>query len=392
MKSTIAFLLILGLAIRLVLLFLTPLIDAPSLIPYYNDESAHLNYVRYLANHHSLPIQTHSIKDSADQADFEYYQPPLYYLLTEPIFQFGRWLTPGWELYWVRLVSIFFTMGGVIILFLTLRRYMDSDSIVILTTLIASCSGVSLRFGSLVTNDSLLFLEACLFFALIMQISRNDADGRVLLAGLAVVSAGLWTKASFIFLIPVLPLALFLFKRKSLGKIAASVLIPPLAILPWYLHNWKDYGKFLPLSVGLGPGDPISSGAAVYRITHTGIYFIRTLLLPFDQLWGGRLDAWIWLIVGVGFIIFVTVGIFHLLQARQDRLIIMAAIGLNLLGFAFFNFKYFQAEARLLFPVFPFLALIIAYGIERCASGKALGAMAMAFMWLLLPWIAAIYK
>lgn len=48
-----------------------------------NDDPAHLNYVRYLAEHHAFPVQTHH---SREPGDFEYYQPPLYYLVCAPLY------------------------------------------------------------------------------------------------------------------------------------------------------------------------------------------------------------------------------------------------------------------------------------------------------------------
>ena len=52
-----------------------------------NDEPAHFNYVRHLVEHRTFPVQTRHVAEPGafERADFEYYQPPLYYLLCAPL-------------------------------------------------------------------------------------------------------------------------------------------------------------------------------------------------------------------------------------------------------------------------------------------------------------------
>src|SRR5512145_679954 len=52
-----------------------------------NDEPAHFNYVRFLVGHRAFPVQTRHVAEPGafERADFEYYQPPLYYLLCAPL-------------------------------------------------------------------------------------------------------------------------------------------------------------------------------------------------------------------------------------------------------------------------------------------------------------------
>src|SRR5688572_7628702 len=66
-----------GFICRIAFLLFTPTFYAP-------DEQAHFKYVKYLAEHHSLPIQT-SLTDSSTN-DWEYYQPPIYYILLSPFY------------------------------------------------------------------------------------------------------------------------------------------------------------------------------------------------------------------------------------------------------------------------------------------------------------------
>jgi hypothetical protein len=66
-----------GLLCRVTFLLATPIFYAP-------DEQPHYKYIKYLAKSHELPVQTHRTDDATN--DWEYYQPPIYYLSLVPIY------------------------------------------------------------------------------------------------------------------------------------------------------------------------------------------------------------------------------------------------------------------------------------------------------------------
>lgn len=76
-RALTGLLLSVGLACRLAFLIGTPTFYAP-------DEQSHYNYVRYLAEHRAFPVQTSRTDDPSN--DWEYYQPPLYYLSLVPLY------------------------------------------------------------------------------------------------------------------------------------------------------------------------------------------------------------------------------------------------------------------------------------------------------------------
>jgi len=55
--------------------------------------SPHCTYARYLAEHRALPVQK-SLTGAATN-DWEYYQPPLYYLLLAPVYAISRRVNDG---------------------------------------------------------------------------------------------------------------------------------------------------------------------------------------------------------------------------------------------------------------------------------------------------------
>ena len=390
MSRAIYLLLVLALMARILLALLTPLYDDPEVIPYFNDERAHFNYVRYVAQTWWLPEQKSSVQDGFERAEYEYYQAPLYYLLASPYYSLGKRLTPGWELLWVRLVSVLFSMAGLTILYLAARRFFPKGGLPLNLLFLAAFSGVPLRFGALVTNDSLLFALVCLYFALIFHLLTVKCDLRLLIAAALIAAAGLWTKASFILLLPLLPWVLLRRPNGSIWKAAGSLLIPLAAILPWYLRNYSLYGRFIPLEVGSGSADSIVFDSVLARIFTTANYFVRSLVFPYDGLWGGSLDKLVYPFEGLLFLVLIIAGFCYLLKRYKPVFwMFLAAIILSVCAYLNFSARFFQSEARLLMPAFPFILTLLALGAWQITGKKKNRAILLLGFWVLLPWVGA---
>jgi hypothetical protein len=383
-------LLSLGLVLRLSLALLTPLQDKPAIIPYFNDEPAHFNHVEYIAQTGRLPVQTSNSQNAFDRYEFEYYQAPLYYFITSPFYRLGEKLTPGYEYLYLRFLSVLFSLGGLVVLYSACRRFFEQEGIALSVLLIGAVGGIPLRFGSLVTNDSLLFAVACLYFALILQIVSAPCDRRLFIAGVLVAAAGLWTKASFLVLLPLLPWVLLRSPNRSIVKAVGAVILPLAAILPWYLRNRSLYGRIIPIEVGFGPVDPIVQSNALERILNTGNYFVRSFVFPYDQLWGGFLDHPVYVLVALLLVVFGVFGLIVLWKRGTFWFWIFAgAIALNALSYLFFNILRFQAEARLLMPSLPFILVILSLGAFRIVRESTNRAMVLLGLWVALPWVSA---
>ncbi|MBU1651347.1 hypothetical protein KKA00_03950 [bacterium] len=374
---------------RLFLLFAVPLDHQPSAIPYFNDEAAHLNYVKYLADHHDLPVQTTSVQVGAESNEYEYYQPPLYYSLMQPFYTNGRRLTPGFELYWVRFGSLILSLAGLTTLFLAVRRHFGQDaaSAVLLSGALA---GIPLRFGSLVTNDSLLFCLACLFFAAALHLALSGFDRKLYWASILLMTAGLWTKVSFIVLLPVFWGLLYYRKEAHRGYLMAALILPFAGLTPWLLHNLNAYGSLLPLTVGFGHVEYISVGN-IGRLGMSGVYFLRSFHFPYDLIWGGPVDLVVYplLIVGSAALSYTGCRALHRLS-RPVFWIAAGAIGLNGLAYLSVILRYYQSEARFFLPVFPFLLLLLVLGTQLVTRNRLHWTLALLGLWIALPWFAAL--
>ena len=126
-----------------------------------NDEPAHLNYVRYLVEHRALPIQTGHVRQAGafERGDFEYYQPPLYYLLCAPPVAVAG---ARWTLLLCRGLSLVFALLSFPVLARILALLGLGPAERRAGVAFAALLPVHVYFSSLVSNDSLCWLMALL--------------------------------------------------------------------------------------------------------------------------------------------------------------------------------------------------------------------------------------
>jgi 4-amino-4-deoxy-L-arabinose transferase-like glycosyltransferase len=237
-------LLIVGLVCRLLFVFFTPVFQAP-------DEQSHLNYVKYLSEHKAFPVATTRAGDPANE--WEYFQPPLYYLLLAPVYQVVGWLLPepAARVPLLRLCSVLLWLANVGLAMAVLRRLDLKDAAVRSLTLGMVCLLPTYVFvSSAINNDNLL---ATLGGVLVWLMARQEASWRA--AGIMgmVLGLALLTKQSALVFVPGIALLRFLECKRGklkwgqgLGQLAVTLGIAALMALPWALRNWRVYGTFTP--------------------------------------------------------------------------------------------------------------------------------------------------
>ncbi|MBI3539095.1 MAG: hypothetical protein HY076_02335, partial [Candidatus Eisenbacteria bacterium] len=150
-----------AIAIRLVLVFLTPYGHlVRNRLEGLNDEPAHMNYIRALATTHRFPVQTHHAAEPGafDRADFEYYQPPLAHLIDVPVV----WIAGTHAILACRLVSFVFGLLTLLVLDRVLGRLGGSTTVRRLGVAFLALLPVHAYFTSLISNDALTWLIAFL--------------------------------------------------------------------------------------------------------------------------------------------------------------------------------------------------------------------------------------
>lgn len=394
---------------------LTPAWQAP-------DEPAHYNYIRYLANQPGFPELTGSCYDQAylevlkshrfppelpvESVCYEFHQPPLYYLLSLPVYV----LSSG-SLISLRLFSV--ALGaGVVILAFTIGRAVFPERPPLAYGTMAFVAFVPMHVAMLasVNNDALAGLIVATLLLLMIRrlnheppptanrqstyVAGQPAAQNDWLLGL-LLGLGLITKLTVYIVIPLVAVMLWLAegeaKRRS-GEAAKPdgrfgtwptifrrlVVIYGLALLvalPWYARNAALYGNFDIL--GLGRHDEIVVGQlrTTEVIATTGLlpHLANLATTTFHSFWGQF--GWmavpmdqrtyqlltILSLLALGGLIFT---IYDLRFTHHSSLILLIlTLLLTLLAYAWYNLTFVQFQGRYLFPALIPLGLFFTMGL-----------------------------
>lgn len=398
---------------------ITPAWQAP-------DEPAHYNYVRALVEQRRLPVLIDGCYDQAYLSGllanhfppqlpvaglcYEFHQPPLYYLLSAPVFA----LTGG-SLLALRLVSV--AWGGVL-LWLAYRLagavFPDQPAISLGTAAFVAFVPMHAAMLAAVNNDA---LAEVLLTALLLLLVRSPGlagrgrtdppSPRTLLPLGLVLGLGLLTKTTVYIGVPLLAVGLWLGdpRPRAWLKQASLAFLPALLIaLPWYLRNARVYGGFDIL--GLRRHDAIVAGqlrtADHLAAIGPGRYLFDFARVTFDSFWG----QFGWMAVPIDSRLYLALALASLLaagglalwirrtpallspaQIQALRLLGLAVIFLGL-GYLWYNSQFVQFQGRYFFAAIAPLGLFFTLGLRE-ALGVRWAAWAAGGLLLLTAGIAA---
>jgi len=233
-----------GLLCRVAFVFLTPVFYAP-------DEQAHFNYIQYLSERHSFPVETGKLGDPAN--DWEYCQPPLYYLALVPAFRAGQALChdQGATVLVLRFFSLLLWLLNVWFGAVLLKRLRITDPAVWLFVMAMVCLLPTYTFVSAaINNDNLL---ATLGGGLLCVMARREPSLKRALALGLLLGLALLTKQSAIIFFPAIVLLSVLDGRNrrvrwTAGLLHLGVVLGAATVVyfPWALRNWQVYHTFTP--------------------------------------------------------------------------------------------------------------------------------------------------
>jgi 4-amino-4-deoxy-L-arabinose transferase-like glycosyltransferase len=346
------------------------------------DESAHLPYVAYVADHGALPIFR------AGVGSYEYHQAPLYYAAAVPAYLIGRAIAPGHEYLAVRLFGILLGLGVICFSYLLGQVFcLGKAWLTVGVAGFVAFLPMHVALSASVTND--IGTEVP-FAAGLWQMSVAMRDGwswrRVIvvgvLSGLAVLM-----KSSGLALLPVAWLAVLLSGRES-GARRTAVRIAGLTIAMlavsgwWFVRNWILYGD--PLAWGAFmetfKGAP-TRHSAPWQSLSTFNYVLVVLGWTFASFWGvfgtwkpaAFMPTWG---VYMPLAVITAAGLaglwLELVDGRAwDRwrkraaVVLTVAFVLVLASFIRFNLSFFQAQGRYLFLALPVIAIALMAGWGR---------------------------
>jgi 4-amino-4-deoxy-L-arabinose transferase-like glycosyltransferase len=340
-----------------------------------NDEPAHFAYVRYLADHRAFPVQTHHAAEPGAfaRADFEYYQPPLYYLVCAPMVGVAGERA---GLLLCRAVSFVAGLLTLLVLWNLLPRLGLTDPARQIGVAFAALLPVHVYFTSIASNDGLCWLFALLLMRELVMRSAAETSGPADVRLGMLLGLGMLTKSALAVFYPVAFLVYLLEARRAPprrtligGLIALGVSL--LIAGPWYARNLSLYGSALALDVGFGPHEPgrLSLNAQAYAALGT----LRSFWFPMQHV------ASQWPVRGLRGLELVLAACHGVALAwflrRQRPLGAPLSVALAGLGMAFVShialgFSWGESEGRFLLTalapiVYIIVAPVFAFAAER---------------------------
>lgn len=353
-------------------------------LSWYNDERAHINYVRHLALHRSFPVQTNSVQvpGSYARGDFEYYQPPLAYIAMVPAWMLGETVRPGSGWLFARLLDALFGVAAVLVAWRIVRRW-SPEGANWAAWLLALQPGLCFQ-GVLASNDPLFWLLGALF--LLETPDLGEGRSPWMLAPLA--GALLLTKSSGLMLLPLPFLALLPalrgdgFHPRRFLQVAAAIGVGVLLAFPWYLRAHHVYGSWMALEVGHGAPYPVGGTLANHEVLKSLlIYFSTSFWYPMDLDWS--VHSPVRVLFGLASLAWIAPLAVSWRRFRSAAAwIFWAAILLGLSSMVLYAVRYRQSEARLLFHLLPaFVALWAVAARPRLARWGALALAPSVLVW-----------
>jgi 4-amino-4-deoxy-L-arabinose transferase-like glycosyltransferase len=306
------------------------------------DEPAHYNYVRYLAENGRFPVLRHGDYPHAyleqikaarfppkmpiEPIRYEFWQPPLYYVLATPIYQlFDGSLVP------LRLLSVVLGAGVVFLAYAIALAIRPGDTTLALAVAaFVAFVPMHLTMMASVNNDALAELLLASVVLLLIRLTREPGDKDRTSPGLTslviiglLLGLGLVTKATVYVAIPLALIALLATERRPmpLAQRVLALFLPALALaIPWYVRNIAVYGW--PDLLGIQNHDAVVVGqlrtADYLSSVGWATYLKNFVTITFHSFWGQfgwmavPMDRRIYLALGLlsalmllGFVLFV---------------------------------------------------------------------------------------
>ncbi|MFQ5628402.1 MAG: DUF2142 domain-containing protein [bacterium] len=360
-----------GLTCRITFSIFTPAFYAP-------DEHAHFNYVKYLADNRSLPVQTNNTDTSTH--DYEYFQPPLYYLAMASVY----WVTvqifdsEAAAMYVMRLISILLWLANVWFTLKILQRLAITDFFAKSVVMSMVCLLPTYAFlSSAINNDNLLLALGSVFlFVVVQQCStmKHAALAGTLLGLLLLTKLSAIVYVAFFVILTIVRLVREPQNKPAiLGSHILTLMLAALIFAPWMARNVLVYGSLTALDAAIVQKEWPSLMVALQTTLEymqrsfwavSGVTNNVASIFP----WLGRLVSYL----AVGGLFYRSIRKRTILpQCGREHTGIFFAIALativNIALVFEYGILYDQGQGRFLFPSLIPVSLIFAYGLKAFA-------------------------
>jgi len=381
------------------------------------DERQHANYIGSLGSTGKFPI--FDPKDPNLYETYQSHQPPLYYAIATAVNKVSGDSKPEEASFGTKIRGLNSLLGALNVLLIGLFAIYATKrwEVGTLTSAVAALLPMNVALSGAINNDVLLF---CLISVVLVLLARANAQPNLKQAiGIgAIAGLALLTKSTAVLLIPSLFVAAVIQKDSLARKNLVIAAFVGLALAsPWLLRNFQLYGDFFALKafdeafVGSAQKAMIAAAAGsevAYWSEWVGWWTARSFIGAF-----GYMDIWLndsgraiaatdkntlyrlvlaFLVLGgLGNL----AGLLNKKAANAETttgtdeseadeavspVVKAFAIVLSVLvvlAFLRFNGKYFQAQARYLYPAIAPIALCLGLGFWRLTRRRLVPALAV---------------
>jgi 4-amino-4-deoxy-L-arabinose transferase-like glycosyltransferase len=399
------------------------------------DEPAHYNYIAQLAQRAEFPVLQpgdwesqrlaqrltsgrFSTEEPIDDFRYEGHQPPLYYLLTVPLYRIADSLGLGSNARVValRAASIGFGLLVIVVTYAAARELDPQRAeLAPLAAGIVAFIPMHTAMNATINNDALAELMASATLLTVL-VGLRRGFGRKGAAAVGVLSAGLLlTKLTVYVFVPLALAALVVGPRRSLptptgqsklsplreraGQLILALIVMAALSAWWFVRNLSVYGW--PDLFGLQRheqvvvGQPRWSGVGLEPVAFLGYSLFRSFWAQFGWM-AVVIDPrlyWLFLL----FMLLAAVGLWRFWREELPswplagivRLrFLLAALGLVAVEVVAYNLSFIQAQGRYLYPAILPLGVLLALGwsavaeVGRYASRSRWLVFGLAFYWL----------
>ena len=360
------------------------------------DESAHRIYIAHLVTTKSFPVFNPS--RGRDNPQYEFHQPPLFYLLAAPVFA----VTGGGDkgLLAARLLVVLLGLVTTLATVALARTlFPDALALAVGAGAVVAFWPMHLNVSASVNNDELATAAWTVGLWLLASYLRHGRLAAAIAAG-AVAGVALLAKTSTLFLVP-LALAVIALRwarttptpwRRVIGHSAVFAGIV-LAIGGWWLvRNWVLYGDPLAWGAfqeafgwqtperwfyarGFGVGEHWGAVAALTYPSFWGAFGLAENGMP-----AAYLPYALYGVLGL-LVVPAVAGVIAVLRApdqvgRRLGTMLVVAWAFVFVAFLRFNLEIFQPQGRYLLPLVPIVAVFVSAGCAHLGGRRA---------WALLP-------
>jgi dolichyl-phosphate-mannose-protein mannosyltransferase len=351
----------LAFVIRIAYALVTPPFQSP-------DEYSHYSYVRFIHDFRYLPIQPNP---AVRAEELEFHQPPLYYLLSAPLFSSTE-LFDERPLLMLRFMNIVFSMLTILIAYYFASLIFPTRPFAVI--LICSAVGLlptysylsaTIRNGTLATFFASLGFHLCAKAALSDEQQRNARWAWIgVVAGLAMLSN--LSAIGFASAAGLMILATSPNRRTSLQRCGWFALGIMSTAGWWFVRNWFVYGQSLKI---------IENGSGYIPPPVTWAHEKQSAITLFKTFWAvfGRINEFHYADINRFYWWFVAIAVLGMVQyafgrrrdlPRQLVYFFIAAIAVSLAATFYYAHNYDSDQGRYMFPALLPIATFIAVGLN----------------------------